>query len=41
MPGKAVVHYKVPMAKDSQSPEGDSEELHLAGPLMSASDGVQ
>ena len=41
MPGKAVVHYKVPTAKDSQNPEGDSEELDLAGPLESASDGVQ
>ena len=29
MPGKAVVQYKVPMAKDSQNPEGDSEELDL------------
>ena len=41
MPGKAVIHYKVPLAKDSQTPEGDSEELELAGPPMSASDGVQ
>ena len=41
MPGKAVVHYKVPMAKDSQNPEGDSEELDLAGPPMSASDAAQ
>ncbi len=39
MPGKAVVQYKVPMAKYSQNPEGDSEELDLAGPLMSATDG--
>ena len=41
MPGKAVVHYKVPTAKDSQSPDGDAEELDLAGSLKSASDGVQ
>ncbi len=41
MPGKAVVHYKISTAKDSQSPEGDSEELDLPGPLMSASVGVQ
>ena len=41
MPGKAVVHYKVPTAKDSQSPDGDAEELDLAGPHMSATDGVQ
>ena len=40
MPGKAVIHYKVPLAKDSQNPEGDSEELDLADPPMSASDGV-
>ena len=31
MPGKAVIHYKVPIAKDSRNPEGDSEELDLAG----------
>ena len=37
MPGKAVVQYKVPMIKDSQNPEGDSEELDLASPPMSAS----
>ena len=30
MPGKAVVHYRVPTAKDSQNPDGDSEELDLA-----------
>ena len=41
MPGKAVIKYKVPIAKDSQNPEGDSEELDLAGPPMSASDGAQ
>ena len=41
MPGKAVVQYKVPMAKDSQNPEGDSEELDLAGPPMSAPDAAQ
>ncbi len=40
MPGKAVVHYKVPTVRDSQNPEGDSEELDLAGPLESASGGV-
>ena len=40
MPGKAVIHYEVPLAKDSQNPEGDSEELDLADPPMSASDGV-
>ena len=33
MPGKAIVHYKVPTAKDSQSPDGDAEELDLAGSL--------
>ena len=31
MPGKAIIQYKVPTAKDSQNPEGDSEELELAG----------
>ena len=41
MPGKAIVHYKVPMAKDSQNPEGDSEEVDLADPPMSASDAAQ
>ena len=30
-PGKAVIQYKVPTAKDSQNPEGDSEELDLGG----------
>ena len=30
MPGKAVIQYKVPTAKHSQNPEGDSEELDLA-----------
>ena len=41
MPGNAVIHYRVPVAKGSQNPEGDSEELDLTGPLSSASDGVQ
>ena len=41
MPGNAVIHYRVPVAKGSQNPEGDSEELDLTGPLASASDGVQ
>ena len=41
MPGKAVVHYRVPTAKDSQNPERDAEELDLAGPLELASDGVR
>ena len=31
MPGKAVVHYTVPMSDDSHSPGGDSEEVHLGG----------
>ena len=34
MPGKAVIHYRVPIAKGSQNPEGDSEELDLAGPRL-------
>ena len=38
MPGKAVIQYYVPTAKDSQSPEGDSEKLDLAGPRKLASD---
>ncbi|MDE2715474.1 MAG: recombinase family protein [Chloroflexota bacterium] len=41
MPGKALVQYKVPMTKDSPNPEGDSEELDLADPPMSASDAAQ
>ena len=41
MPGKAIVHYKIPITKDSPNPEGDSEELDLASPPMSASDAVQ
>ena len=41
MPGKAVVQYKVPIAKGSPNSEGDSEELDLAGPPMSASDAAQ
>ena len=41
MPSKAVVHYEVPTAKASQSHDGDAEELVLAGPLESASNGVQ
>ena len=41
MPGKAVINYKVPIAKDSQNPEGDSEELDLSDPPTSASDGDQ
>lgn len=39
MPGKAVVQCKVPLTKGSVNPEGDSEELDLAGPLVSATDG--
>ena len=36
MPGKAVVRYTVPMAVDSHSPGGDSEEVPLDGPDKSA-----
>ncbi len=36
MPSKATIHYKVPIVKDSPNPEGDSEELDLAGPPKSA-----
>ena len=41
MLGKATIHYKVPIAKDSPNPEGDSEELNLAGPPKSAASGVR
>ncbi len=41
MPGKATIHYKVPIAKDHRNPEGDSEELDLAGPPRSAARGVR
>ena len=41
MPGKATIHYKVPIAKDCPNPEGDSEELDLAGPPKSAASGVR
>ena len=41
MPGKATMHYKVPIAKDSPNPGGDSEELDLAGTPKSAASGVR
>ena len=41
MPGKATIHYKVPIAKDSPNPEGDSEELDLVGPPKSAASRVR
>ena len=41
MPGKATIHYKVPIAKDNRNPEGDSEELDLAGPPRSAARDVR
>ena len=41
MPGKATIHYKVPIAKDSPNPEVDSEELDLASPPKSAASGVR
>ena len=41
MPGKATIHYRVPIVKDSPNPEGDSEELDLAGPPKSAAGGVR
>ncbi len=41
MPGKATIHYKVPIVKDSPNPDGDYEELDLAGPPKSAARGVR
>ena len=41
MPGKATIHYKVPVVKDSPNSEGDSEDLDLAGPPKSAANGVR
>ena len=41
MPGKATIHYKVPIVKDSPNSEGDSEDLDLAGPPKSAANGVR
>ena len=41
MPGKATIHYKVPIVKDSPNLEGDSEELDLAGPPKLAAGGVR
>ena len=41
MPGKATIHYKVAIVTDSPNPEGDSEELDLAGPPKSAASGVR
>ena len=41
MPGKATIHYKVPIVKDSPNPDGDSEELDLAGPPKAAAGGVR
>ena len=36
IPGKAVVRYTVPIADDSHSPGGDSEEVPLDGSAKSA-----
>ena len=41
MPGKAVIHYAIPMAADSNTPGGDSEEVVLSSSGRSATDGVQ
>ena len=41
MPGKATIHCKVPIAKDSPNSEGDSEELDLAGAPKSTASGVR
>ncbi|MDE2836547.1 MAG: recombinase family protein [Chloroflexota bacterium] len=41
MPGKATIHYKVPISRDSPNLEGDYEELDLAGSPKSAASGVR
>ncbi len=41
MLGRATIHYKVPIVMDSPNPEGDSEELDLAGIPKSAASGVR
>ena len=41
MPGKAVIHYKIPMAEDSHTPRAHSEEVLLSDSATSVADGVQ
>ena len=41
MPGKAVIHYKIPTPDDSPMPGADSEEVLLGVSVTSAAGGVQ
>ena len=41
MPGKAVIHYKIPMPDDSHSPGVDSEEVLLSGLAASVANGAR
>ena len=40
-PGKAMIHYRVPMPEDSHTPGADSEEVLLSGLATSAANGAQ
>ena len=41
VPGKAVIHYKIPMPDDSHSPGAKSEEILLSGLSTSVANGAQ
>ena len=41
MPGKSVIHYKIPMPEDSHTPGADSEEVLLSGLATSVANGAQ
>ena len=41
MPGKATIHYRVPIVKDSPNADEDSEELDLASLSKSGAGGVR
>ena len=40
-PGKAVIHYKIPMPEDSHTPGADSEEVLLSSLATSVANGAQ
>ena len=40
-PGKAVIHYRIPMPEDSHTPGADSEEVLLSGLATSVANGAQ
>ena len=41
MPGKAVIHYKIPMPEDSHTPGADSEEVLLSSLATSVANGAR